>query len=564
MIKKIVLSSVFISFLSAATYPIRFVGNHHITSNKLYAALGINKPHFYQFWKKESFIDTKTLPLVKSKLINFYKLEGFYHCKVKDSIKKGSIYLNIKEGKPIIIKSISVISKYNIKKFIPFKIGSIFSAKKFERSKKEIKRYYNEKGYCLVDLIAKAWIDIVKNKAYLTYEIKPNKICKFGNIKITSPKDIDKNILKSFLDFKKGDKYSLKKISKTYKNFYAREGISSVIIKPIKKDNATVDIDIKVEENKKPLYLQAGIGINSDEGVEAVLGIKNRNFKGDLKTLGLFTKYTRLEKSIGVNFDMPLYHKKTFGAQSKYTYEIYPGFKEKKYLQTLFLKYRDKEDILQGDIIIDSSKIYKSNDLIAYQEGTFLLTSVKISYIKDTRDDILEPTKGYFLKNTILGSMKSAISDASYYKYEIEGGYIIPFLPYIAAFKLHYGSLHKIAGDIPASYRFYAGGMDSNRAYSYRDLGPKDRDGNPTGINSIFEVSVEYRFPIKGKFGGVIFSDNSYISQKSMPNLSKCYNSLGFGLRYKTPIGALAFDMGFDTAHPSRRHAFHFRIGEQF
>ena len=564
MIKKIVLSSVFISLLSAATYPLYFIGNHHVKSDKLYTALGIKNPPFYLFWKKKSFIDTKTLPLIKSKLIDFYKLEGFYHCKVKDSIKNRSIILYIKEGRPIIIKTISVISKQNIKKFIPFKIGSIFSAKKFEKSKKEIKRYYNDKGYCLVDLTAKAWIDIVRNEAYLTYEIKPNSICKFGNTKIDTPKDIDKNILKSFLDFKKGDKYSLQKINNTYKNLYAREGISSVIIKPIKKDNAVVDIKIKVEENKKPLYLQTGVGINSDEGVEAIFGIKDRNFKGDLKTLGLFAKYTDLEKSTSINFDMPLYHKKIFGAQSKYSIEIYPGFKEKKFLQTLFLKYRNRPNILQGDIIIDTSKIYDSNDLQAYKEGNFLLTSVKLSYIKDTRDNILEPTKGYFAKGTLLGSLKSSISDASYYKYEVEGGYILPFLPYIAAFKLHYGSLHKITGDIPASYRFYAGGMDSNRAYTYRDLGPKDRDGNPAGVDSVFEMTVEYRFPIKGKFGGVIFSDNSYISQKSTPDFSKCYNSLGFGLRYKTPIGALAFDMGFDVSHPSRQHAFHFRIGEQF
>ena len=564
MIKKLLLSSVFISLLSAATYPIKFIGNYHISSNKLYAALGIKKPSFYQFWKKESFVDTKTLPLVKSKLINFYRLEGFYHCKVQSSIKNKIIYLHIKEGKPIIIKSVSIISKYDIKKFIPFKKGSIFSAKKFDKSKKEIKKYYNEKGYCLVDLSAKAWIDIVKNEAYLTYEAKPNKICKFGNIKIKAPKDIDQNILKSFLEFKKGDIYSLKKISKTYKNFYARDGIASVLIKPIKNDNATVDIDIKVEENTKPYYLQAGIGINSDEGAEAVFGIKDRNFKGNLKTLGLFTKYTHLEKSIALNFDMPLYHKKIFGAQSKYTYEIYPGFKEKKFLQTLFLKYTNKTNIFQGDIIIDTSKIYDSNDPQAYKEGNFLLTSAKITYIKDTRDDMLEPTKGYFVKNTILGSFKCDISDASYYKYEFEGGYILPFLPYIVAFKAHFGSLHKIRGDIPASYRFFAGGMDSNRAYTYRDLGPKDKDNNPIGVNSIFEITAEYRFPIKGNFGGVLFSDNSYISQDSMPNFSKSYNSLGFGLRYKTPIGALAFDIGFDTAHPSSQHAFHFRIGEQF
>jgi len=80
----------------------------------------------------------------------------------------------------------------------------------------------------------------------------------------------------------------------------------------------------------------------------------------------------------------------------------------------------------------------------------------------------------------------------------------------------------------------------------------------------VFETTIEYRYPIYNNFKGVIFNDNTFIADSPVNNYNGGYYSLGVGIRYETPIGPLAFDIGFDVNDPQENYAFQFRIGEVF
>jgi len=105
--------------------------------------------------------------------------------------------------------------------------------------------------------------------------------------------------------------------------------------------------------------------------------------------------------------------------------------------------------------------------------------------------------------------------------------------------------------------------MNSNRAYAYRTLGPTNSDGDPIGFQSLFEGSAEYRFPIYGPLRGVVFNDTTLIGQDYLPDQNRPYVAAGTGLRYATPIGPFAIDIGCDVKDPSQ-YAVHFHIGELF
>jgi outer membrane protein insertion porin family/translocation and assembly module TamA len=125
---------------------------------------------------------------------------------------------------------------------------------------------------------------------------------------------------------------------------------------------------------------------------------------------------------------------------------------------------------------------------------------------------------------------------------------------------------------------FYSGGANSNRGYPLRGVGPHGTVGfliptgancaiapglsmddlkvalsklssqciRPTGGFTLWEASLELRFPVSGPINMVVFADASDVTRDvghirfNVPHLS-----VGPGLRYMTPVGALRLDIGY-------------------
>lgn len=565
MKKKLFTLFLFSALLFAKDYLLFFSGNKELSSKELYNALDLHKPYFYQFYADEPSIELKNVELTMQALKDYYKSKGFYHANISYQKDENSLTLFIEENEPIIVRGVTFISNLDISKEIPFKEGEIFSADKFAQSKGDIKLLYANNHFCNASLDAKTWIDIEQNFAYITYEVMQNDKCYFGNIEIVPTKNIDTDILKSLLHMQEGELFSTNKIKRSYESLYGYEGISKAVINTDIKKNNRVDISVNAIENEKPIRFTSGIGVNSDEGGMLLLGIKHRNFLGNLKSLGVQTRVTKIKQSIKTNFDMPLLNRNFTGFEVGYENEDFNTFKEQRVFTDLFLKQKVfPYTAFKESILFDRSKMYDSDDENLFSKSSLFVISPKLEWNYDTRDKILDPRSGYFINSQISGSIKSAISDASYHKLKINGGYIIPVNDYIVGLKATFGTLNVSDGYIPSSYHFFAGGMYSNRAYNYRKLGPKDDEDNPAGFDSILEATAEFRFDIYKNLRGVIFNDNTYMGDGSTPSYDKGYHSAGFGLRYKTPIGPIAIDAGFDIEDPTKQYAVHFHIGELF
>jgi outer membrane protein assembly factor BamA len=145
---------------------------------------------------------------------------------------------------------------------------------------------------------------------------------------------------------------------------------------------------------------------------------------------------------------------------------------------------------------------------------------------------------------------------------------------------------------IPLPERFFAGGGTSLRGFALNQAGPRDVcTGFPVGGQAILVLNQEFRFPMRLPFvgpplGGAIFYDGgnvysrlSRISFRAMlpaptftpvtdPNnptgpkipacATNCANELnyfahtiGLGVRYKTPVGPIRIDFGYQLNRPS-------------
>ncbi|MDD2369347.1 MAG: BamA/TamA family outer membrane protein [Sulfuricurvum sp.] len=551
--------------LLASPLTLTFEGNKKISDSSLYDALGLRKPYPIEVWEDLPSIESAAVSQSLSGLTSFYRSKGFYHAKITSETKDNAVVFKIEENDPILVGDVKINSPIDVDSAVSLQNNDVFDQEKFSASKAEIKKRYAQAGYCNAQFNSKAWVDIETNHAYLLFEATPGEPCTFGAVNVESTPNINGKLTASMLRFKEGDPYNVEAIRQSYEALYAQEGVTRVIINDNERNGSVVPIMLNIEEAELPIRFTAGLGYSSDEGITAQTGIKHRNFLGDLKTLSLDARYSPLKQEASGTFGLPLENRGLLGAEIGYKNEIFDGYKTASTYEKLTAKYQDKPASAMMGILFDEVKTYQSKDITTFPNSKLFIASPIGELNYDTRDKPLNPTKGYWLNANVMGSLYTpGLSDATYFKSLLSGAYITSIDEQVFGAKLKWGTLRVYDGSVPSSYRFYAGGMNSNRAYMYRDLGPKNSDGDPIGFASITEGTVEYRFPIYQEFRGVLFSDVTFASQNIIPDYAKDgYLGIGFGFRYVTPVGPVAIDFGFNP-EDFAQNAIHFRIGELF
>ena len=126
-------------------------------------------------------------------------------------------------------------------------------------------------------------------------------------------------------------------------------------------------------------------------------------------------------------------------------------------------------------------------------------------------------------------------------------------------------------GRIPIPERFFAGGSNSFRGEEYDMLGPKDPVyGEPVGGVALFLMNLEMSFPllesVKNLAGAVFYDLGNVFSKRKDFSLLGLRGALGFGVRYKTPLGPVRFDLGWnlDAPEPKRGPLAFITIGTVF
>jgi outer membrane protein insertion porin family len=206
-------------------------------------------------------------------------------------------------------------------------------------------------------------------------------------------------------------------------------------------------------------------------------------------------------------------------------------------------------------------------------------------FLRDTRDNVFDATKGTLtsgnlqIASTALGGnnqyVQMLVQHSRYYRlpkfpkivYSVSGklGLAAPF----GGQNIFLVNGQKL---LPISQRFFAGGATDLRGFGFEQAGPRDQGtGNPTGGNALIVINNELRFPIWSLLSGAVFSDTGNVYPiVSDISIHRTSETLGFGLRAKTPVGPLRFDVGFLVVNPPptppnyRFYHFQFSFGQTF
>jgi outer membrane protein assembly factor BamA len=136
-----------------------------------------------------------------------------------------------------------------------------------------------------------------------------------------------------------------------------------------------------------------------------------------------------------------------------------------------------------------------------------------------------------------------------------------------------------VIDDLDASSRFYAGGDTTIRGFALDAVGVRqdpprtpnvdtlDPNGFPLGGNAVLILNGELRVPVRGGFQAATFLDAGQVFQRvTTMDLAELRTAVGFGVRYKSPIGPIRVDLGFklDRRPDEGRTAWFVTFGQAF
>jgi len=333
------------------------------------------------------------------------------------------------------------------------------------------------------------------------------------------------------------------------------------------------------------------------------------NFRGRNHTITLKTRYGNLEKLGLLGYTEPRW----FNVESL-SLNLIAFYEQTNDVQTYTSNRLEGSVELRQNVSRATTLLYRmiyrrvstSNLVINPAQVALFSQPVRVgmpdfSYIRDTRDNPIDSRKGSFnsfdfgVASQAFGSepnfVRVVAQNSTYYQFHKRRwvfarstriGIEEPFGDTSSAIALPGPNAPAPSSFIPLPERFLTGGATSHRGFGINQAGPRDLStGQPLGGEALFINNLELRTPplllpfVGRNLSAVFFHDmgNVWATPSDMinsiykfsqpqrstclvPQLATCnfnYTSqaVGGGIRYRTPLGPVSFDLGYNLNPPA-------------
>ncbi len=610
-----------------------FEGNEDFTPKEILkgARIRTKKPWWHLFAKavKQEDLDADVLRLTR-----FYEDSGHYRVKVEQDepevIRKDrgvKVVFRIEEGETYNFGEVSaagnrIFSTTEIVEKRYTAPGVLFNRTELEKDAFEIGDQYRSQGYIYTVVqptlkprdedreIDLTW-DIAESSRFRLGEIHPEGVVELEDKSIEDVplKTKDYVILREF-DLKRGDVLDWSRIRRSERDllnlgyFKRMENVYPARLKYgaqpelVEGSTDTLDIRLRLEEEPTGLVTFGG-GYSTASGASVFVGVQERNLFGRGWRANVGATIGTRRQSYQLSFTEPY----LFGSDYSLTLDLYRRFQDayggrefddtrtggslrlsKEIADDLYASVRYKlEQVEIGDIDKKGTRATYRPEV--YQEDTTTTSSLTFGLTHDTRDYIMNPSRGHRYSGSVelagLGGdteFWKAIGEASWYHLLAKR--------LILAMDLEMGWAEPFGGTdlLPLQERFFMGGANSVRGFEEGGLGPRepfivlrrlnsgvwydDQDDVAIGGELEFQTRTELRYEITDQIQGVVFLDSGAVWEEASDlDFSDLRLSTGVGLRVNLPIGAaIRLDLGYPLIQEDTddTRVFHFGFNQSF
>ncbi|MFK7974195.1 MAG: autotransporter assembly complex family protein [Rickettsiaceae bacterium] len=512
---------------------------------------------------------------------------GYYEClveEVSDSPDVGDVVFNIVAGDRYKIGEILILHNEHSNKNITLptldniKIspGDVVLAQDIDNAQQKISRFI-ERHNCLLSFSVsnQCILNSVKKDVSITFLVNAGPTAVIESVDFIGLKSVKADYVKKLIKLNKGQCFKNSYI-RDARGYLQKSGLfastTPSIPTAVNKDGA-VPVTFNLTERKFRSF-KTGLNYSTYSSIGTVVGWEHRNLFGSGEKGNVDLSGNKKEQVLELSYIKPFFQrddqKLRFNAkiENKKSKAFYS-----KGINSSILLERELSSKWQGGAGARLSYDNVDHTSQSKTKRQYYLVSMPFFLTYDTRNNILNPRKGYYLNFDLAPFLQINKDNTSFVKNQISATTYcsnnkVKLRPTLAL-KAAIGSILGVDSiKVPMTERFYVGGSSSVRGYANQLVGSLDKNNKTIGGRSFVETSAEIRLKLSKSMQLVSFVDSGFVYNKQTPNLNKkLLHGVGFGIRYATNFGPIRFDIGFPTKRrKSVDQAFqlYFGIGQAF
>ena len=561
---------------------INIYGNNSIKSKRIKKIMKTKKSGWFSSGK---YIQTQVDEDLK-RIIELYNEKGYAEAIITNheiiATSKRNLQLNIylKEGILFYFGDLTIegnkrFSTAKLLEQFTFKKGQKYDKNSFEESISSIYNLYHEDGYIYssIDENLKKEDNVIN----IHLVIKENTRAKIRKVIVKGNRKTKEKVIRRKLSIYPGEYYKKSLVINSQQRLYNTGFFEPNIRLTTREINNNGDLDIFFHlTDRNSGSLNGGIGYNSLDGFIGNLGISFNNLFGNSWRTGLSFDIGANLFEYSVDFTNPyLFDTSTLFGFSLYNQtRKYSDYNVKKFGGSLslgrelyFLKYlnvRSTYSIYNTKYTITDEQGASDKVKDEAKKGWERTNSIAFSLSRSNIDNVFFPTTGTLLNITSEYAGKPIGGDVDFFKQTFKTSWFVKlFLKFALRTKWKWGYVvsHSDTDEVPPEEKFYVGGTGANGLRGYGNLSiPEDDEGG----DRVIIFSNEIALPLgSDQVIGLLFFDggNAYDNFEKF-NFGDFKTGTGFGIRFRTPMGLIGLDFGYNLSNSSWQP--HFQIGSSF